>query len=208
VGDHYVTLKLEGYQRRVVKAKVDPRYQELVTEMLPPSEKYLLVQQSLERARPKLGDDDADVSMVDLRTFLFIDMAVFLLVEPGKGKTLALSAYLYDLRSKRRLSDVHGATVDPENPRALQKKLDEMARALFANVRYDGARPDVARPRKKKKAGPPEPTPFYGTWWFWTGVALGAAAVVTPIVFYDDIVGEPAPSCPGGTVCTGVKTSF
>jgi tetratricopeptide (TPR) repeat protein len=204
-GDHFVTLKLEGYQRRVIKAKVDTRYQELVTEMLPPSEKYLLVRQSLARARAHLGQEVADVAIVDLRTFLFIDMAVLVLVEPGTAGALALTAFVYDLRSKRLLGQSSGS-VDPAAPAEAERKLAELGRALFVGVRYDGARPDGPRRRSGRDDGPARP--FYRTWWFWTAVAAGTAAVITPIVFYDDLTGSEPASCPSGTVCTGVKTSF
>ncbi len=207
IGDHYVTLKLEGYQRRVVRAHVDPRYQELVTERLPRSEKYLLVEQSLARARASLGAVEADVAMVDLRTFLFLDMAVFVRVSPGKAKgSLRLDAYLYDLRSKRRLSEVLGAEVVPDDDAQLEAKVQDVMQALFASVTYDGQAPAAVSRRKRLDAAAPRP--FYKKLWFWGAVAAGAALIVTPIVFQDELFPGDPPSCAGGQVCTGITTGF
>jgi tetratricopeptide (TPR) repeat protein len=195
VGHHYVTLKLEGYQRRVVKARVDSKAQELVTESLPKSEKYLLVEQSLARARDGLGEDKADQSMLDLRTFLFIDQAVFVRVT-SDGKKVALDAHVYDLRSKKRLSSVTGVKVVPDGGDDMDKKLEQAARSMYAKVSYEG-KPDAPVVRKPKKKGS---SPFYTKWWFWTGVAVVGVAVASPFV-YDGLAGPSLPDCPDGFTC-------
>lgn len=210
VGDHYVTLKLEGYQRKVVKARVDARYQELVTDTLPKSEKYLLVEQSLGRARGALGREEADVAMLDLRTFLFIDQAVFLKVTK-KGGSLRVDAYLYDLRSKRRLSQVLGATIEPGDEEAAEDVLEDLASGLYTGVRYDGRDLDAERraaEAKRRRPGKRGGSAFYQKWWFWTAVSVGVAAVATPILFYDDLTGPPAPSCPDGNTCVEVLLGY
>jgi len=72
--------------------------------------------------RVRLLDRFTSPAGLDLRTFLFIDMAVFVRVEPGKAKgSFRVSAYLYDLRSKQRLSQVKGA--DVKNEESLGQKL-------------------------------------------------------------------------------------
>ena len=212
VGDHFVTLKLEGYQRRVVKAHVDPRYQELVTETLPRSEKYLLIEQSLARARDALGREAADVSMVDLRTFLFLDMAVFVRVSPGATPgTLRLDAYLYDLRSKRRLAQALGGELvvgaDAVDAAAVDAAVQPLVQSLFTSISYEGKAPAVVSTRKKS-APPAPPRPIYKKAWFWVAVGVGAALVATPIVFRDQLFPDAPPSCAGGEVCTGVTTGF
>jgi hypothetical protein len=208
VGEHYVTLKLEGYQRRVVKAKVDPHYQEVVTEALPRSEKYLLVEQALARAKTALGRPEADVSMVDLRTFLFLDMAVFVHVAPGAAEgTLVLDAYLYDLRSKRLLSQVKGAEVaQGGDALAMDEATGPLVQSLFTSVSYEGKAPAVVS--KRKKVEPPRKTPVYKKAWFWVAVGAGVALVATPIIFKDQLFPEGEKGCPGGDVCTGVTTGF
>ncbi len=205
IGDHYVTLKLEGYQRKVVKAKVDPQYQELVTETLPKSEKYLLVEQSLGRARNALGNERADVSMLDLRTFLFIDQAVFVRVTPGKKGVLELDAYLYDLRSKKRLGQVLGGQI-PVGEASSSGTLDDLATGLYHGVRYDGkgAEPIVRKKHPQHGGGGSH---FYQSWWFWTAVGVGVTAAVTPFV-YRDLASPAGPSCPSGTTCGQVLLSF
>jgi hypothetical protein len=208
VGDHFVTLKLEGYQRRVVKAHVDPRYQEVVSETLVRSEKYLLVDQSLARAKDALGRTEADVSMVDLRTFLFLDMAVFVHVAPGDSAGIyVLDAYLYDLRSKRLLSQVRGAEVAGDaDAAAMDAATEPLFSALFASVSYEGKAPAVVS--KRKKVEPPAKTPLYKKTWFWVAVGAGVALVATPIIFKDELFPADEPGCSSGQVCTGVSTSF
>jgi tetratricopeptide (TPR) repeat protein len=201
IGDHYVTLKLEGYQRKVVKAKVDPQYQELVTETLPKSEKYLLVEQSLGRARAALGNDVADVSMLDLRTFLFIDQAVFVRIAlDEKKKDLVLDAYLYDLRSKKRLGEVTGGKIK-DGEAATSTVLDDIAQSLYHGVRYDG-KADVVVVHHHKKAAA---KPFYDRWWFWTAVSVGAIAAGAAI--YGESV-SGGPTCPSGSTCGQVLLNF
>src|SRR5439155_22237107 len=127
IGDHYVTLKLEGYVRKVIKAKVDAAYQEVATETLPKSEKYLLIEQSLGRVKKVLGKERADEGMLDLRTFLFIDQAVFVKIAPAARGGVTAEGYLYDLRSKRKLQVVTGATIATD---AGEKGADEAIEPL------------------------------------------------------------------------------
>jgi hypothetical protein len=204
VGQHYVTLKLEGYQRRVIKAHVDPRYQELVTESLPRSEKYVLVEQALARARGVLGQPEADPAMVDLRTFLFLDMALFVRVVPRREGGYGLDAYLYDLRSKRKLSQVVNTSVAGDDE-ATDQGVARLVRALFVDVKYDGAGPQVVSRRKR---GPAPPPPFYKKWWFWSAVVGVAAVGGGVLLFQDELFPEAPPSCRDGEVCTGVVTDF
>jgi tetratricopeptide (TPR) repeat protein len=193
-GDHYVTLKLDGYQRRVVKAHVDPRYQELVTETLAKSGKYAAVEQALARVEPALGREQADPAMLELRGPLRLDLAVFVRVSPGR-----VDAFLYDLRSKRRLSQVLGAELGADVDATAQT----LVSSLFAGVGHAG--PLVAR---TPSPAPTRSRPLYKKPWFWVAVGVGAALVATPIVFSDELFGDDGPTCSTGSVCTGVITGF
>jgi hypothetical protein len=175
VGDHYITLKKEGYQKALLRATVSARRQESVTGELRRSEKYKLVQDSLRRAHDAVEQVVADPGMVDLKAFLFIDQVVFVRLSTS-GPKIHLDAYLYDLRSKRRLSvvrrDLDPAALDPASTGV------GLAENLYLNVPYDGAL--VAPPDEK----PPEPVkrrPFYTRWWFWTAVGITATAIAVPV---------------------------
>src|SRR5262249_15539580 len=103
VGRHFVTFKREGYQKAVVRAQVSAKRQETVSADLRRSEKYLLLQQSIDRARTEFGVGTASSSMQDLRAFLFIDQVVFVRMS-GQLPHLEVEGALYDLRSKLKLS--------------------------------------------------------------------------------------------------------
>jgi len=204
-GDHYVTLKAEGYQRRVVRVTVDPRFDELVSESLPKSEKAHLIIDLLTKAKGALGQADAPQPLVDLSGFLGLDQVVVARVA-REGASVRLDAWLYDLRTRRRLSQVTGAKVaaGAEEPR-----LAELAQGLYLNVRYDGrteadVRAEAARRQPSapaKRSGPP----FYTRWWFWT--IVGGVAVASAAPFVVDAL-TSGPSCPDGHACTELVWRF
>lgn len=173
VGDHYVTLKKEGYQKVLLKVTVSPKKQGVVTGELKRSEKYKLLHDSMQRAQDGVEKVVADPGMLDLKAFLFIDQAIFLRLSMA-GARVHADAYLFDLRSKRRLSVVRR---DFE-PQALGGAGPGLADNLYLNVPYDGSIP--APPEEK----PPEPKrrrPFYLTWWFWTAIGVTATAIIIPV---------------------------
>jgi tetratricopeptide (TPR) repeat protein len=213
VGEHYITLKKEGYQRRLVKIAVDAKVEQQVKEKLPRSEKYLLLSQSLDGAKKGLGDKKGNQSMQDLRTFLFIDQAVFVRAQKGKaGKKggIVLDAWLYDLRSKRRLSQVKGTTV-PADEDGAQTALDELGAALYAGVRYDGKTDEDDRLVRKAR-GEDDGRSRGGItskWWFWTIIGV-TAGVAVPVVLYEAgaFDGGSASTCPDGDICGTVLIRY
>ncbi len=213
VGEHYVTLKKEGYQRRLIKVTVDPKVEQQVKEKLPRSEKYLLLSQSLDGAKKALGEKKANQAMQDLRTFLFIDQAVFVRAKKGKGKNgaISLDAWLYDLRSKRRLSQVKGVSIEVADEEKAEEALAELSTALYAGVRYDGktdeddrlVRKAHGQGRDKGGGG------ITSKWWFWTIIGVGAGVAV-PVVLYEAGAFDSgsAASCPDGDICGSVLIRY
>jgi PEGA domain len=191
IGEHYVTLKREGYRKAVMPATVNAKNQQLVEVTLERSGKYLLVEQSLASVEKTLGQAQLDAGADNLKEVLFIDHAVFLRVKPGAAGAFEVDAYLYDVRTRRRLTRVTKTVPAAE----AEKQLASLASALYLNVSYDAeleAPKDAPIPKAQKR------TPFYKTWWFWTasGVAVGgiiAAAILIP---------RPK-DCGGGTFCPG-----
>ncbi|HEY3359009.1 MAG TPA: PEGA domain-containing protein [Polyangia bacterium] len=175
VGEHYITLKKEGYQKVLLKAPVSAKKQESVTGELKRSEKYKLVQDSLRRAQGAVEQVVADAGMVDLKAFLFIDQVLFVRLTTA-GPKIHLDAYLYDLRSKRRLSVVR-RDLDPAAIDAAATGTG-IAENLYLNVPYDGALvapPDEKPPERVKRRA------FYTRWWFWTAIGITATAIAVPV---------------------------
>ena len=84
---------------------------------------------------------------------------------------LKVDAFLYDLRTRRRLTRV---TKTVTTARA-EKELSSLASGLYLNVSYE------AELVETKDAPPPKPyvrPPFYKTWWFWTAAGVAVTGVV------------------------------
>ena len=102
---------------------------------------------------------------------LFIDHAVFVRAAPAGPGQLKVDSFLYDLRTRRRLTHVT-KTVPAAHA---EKELATLASALYLNVSYE------AELVESKDAPPPKPyvrPPFYKTWWFWTAAGVAVTGVV------------------------------
>lgn len=194
VGEHWVTLKKEGYKKAVMPAQVSAKAQQLVSIGLERSTKYLLVEQALQAVERSLGELTLDPSADNLKEVLYIDHAIFVRTSMAAPGSLKVDTFLYDLRTRRRLTRV---TKTVPAPRA-EKELTTLASSLYLNVSYD------AELQETKDAPPPKPVlrrSFYKTWWFWTAAGVATAGIVVGAV----LGARAAPkSCPSGTVCLGV----
>jgi hypothetical protein len=183
VGTHYVTLKKEGYKKAVAEAQVNAKSQRMVSVNLEQSEKYLLVQQAIEKVGPTLGSDMGDESMDDLKQVLLIDHAVF--VKAKGAEKIEVDCYLYDLRTRRRL-----ARVTKTVPKAqAESQLAQLASNLYLGVNYD---PELVKP---KDAPPPQQLKrpsLFTRWWFWGAVVVVVGGIVAGIAI--PIATQP-PSC-------------
>jgi hypothetical protein len=192
VGEHWVTFKREGYRKAVMPAIVNSKTQQLVELTLERSGKYLLVEQSLQGVETTLGQDQLDAGADNLKEVLFIDHAVFVRAKPAKAAgSLDVEAYLYDVRSRRKLSRVTKTVPIAE----AEKQLASVPSALYLNVNYDAeleAPKDAPIPKAKKR------TPFYATWWFWTASGVVVAGIITAAI----VIPRPK-DCGGGTFCPG-----
>jgi hypothetical protein len=177
-GEHWVTVKKEGYRKAVMPGVVSPRAPVAVNVTLERSGKYLLVEQALSAVEKKIGSPTLDSSCDDLKEVLFIDHAVFVraapIVSPGM---IDLEVFLYDLRLHRRLSSVARKIAIAD----IETQLQNLAGTLYANVKYDAeleAPADAPPPKQVVRRK------FYKTWWFWTviGVVAAGAAVTTGVL--------------------------
>ena len=192
-GVHYATFKREGYIKASKRIEVSGTMQKKYSKELKSSDKYLLLKQSLETAKGELGKKNATQAMTDLRSFLFIDQVVFARVRQLGDGQLHVQAYLYDLRSKQLLNQA--TQTIPGNKLSSVKKLTGL---LYVNVRYDGS---LAAPEEPPPPPPPKRTPFYKTWWFWSAVAVGTAAIVVPSI----VIPGQTTSCEDGSRCITIR---
>jgi len=192
-GEHWVTLKKEGYRKAVMPALVSVKVQQVVTLPLDRSGKYLLVEQALTSVEKTLGAELLDSNADNLKEVLFLDHAIFVRAAAAPQAMLQIDAYLYDLRTRRRLTHVTKSV-----PMATaEKELATLAQTLYLNVSYDAA--ELEAP---KDAPPPKPVarrPFYKTWWFWTV----CGAVVAGGILGGVLAPKPR-VCPDGNICPGI----
>ena len=193
VGEHWVTLKKEGFKKAVMAAQASSKAQQLVSITMERSTKYLLVEQALAGVEKTLGETTLDASADNLKEVLFIDHAVFVRAAPaGGGAEVKVDTFLYDLRTRRRLTHVT-KTVPVAKA---EKELAPLASQLYLNVSYE------AELVESKDAPPPKPyvrQPFYKTWWFWTA----AGAAVTGVVLGATLAPK-AKDCGSSSFCVGV----
>lgn len=173
-GDHYVTLKMVGYQRQVRRVTVQTDFEDTVDfELLQMSNAPLLTD-ALESAREEVGQVRIGGGMRDLWTLLLIDQVILGdLSRIGNSDEFNLTLFVYDLRTSHGLRRIQ---------RRIQWEVANLsaAEALAAEL-YEGV--DLSgriRPVEEDLPEPPrEPDPFYRTWWFWS--IIGAVIVGTTI---------------------------
>ena len=195
-GEHFVTLKREGYRKAVQAVNVSTKVQGTIEVKLERSGKFLLVEQALTALERSLGHDVLDADVDNLKEVLFIDHAVFVRARRASPGRIRLEAYLYDLRSRRRLATETHEIADNEG----EKLLTQQGAALYMNVRYDTELeapkdepiPLAARQRRQ---------PVYKRWWFWTVIGVVAVGVgVTAGVVTEKYKPQ---SCGAGNYCPG-----
>jgi hypothetical protein len=193
VGEHFVTFKKEGYRKAMMAATVSPKFQQVVQVPLEKSGKYLLVQQALDSVEKALGSPKLDDNSDNLNQVLFVDHAVFVRAKPGAAGMIDLELYLYDLRTKRKLSVVQQQVAVDQ----AEKQSEPIASNVYHNVSYEAAEDapvDAPIPKQQERKK------FWKTWWFWTA----AGVVVVGAVVIGVAVAETQPkSCEGGNFCPG-----
>jgi hypothetical protein len=172
VGEHFVTLKREGYHKAVQPVTVSAKVQGTAEFKLERSAKFLLVEEALRAVEKQLGHDHLDPDVDNLKEVLFLDHALFVRAQRTSPGKIRVDSYLYDLRSRRRLSSETHEVAEPDS----EKLLTRQATALYMNVRYDAELEAPAEPVPVAKAAR---KPIYKRWWFWTVVGSAALVVIT-----------------------------
>jgi hypothetical protein len=191
VGEHWVTLKKEGYRKAVTAAQASAKSQVVVNIPLERSGKYLLVEQALKSIDKTLGEDTLDASADNLKEVLFVDHAVFVRAKPGAAGMIDLELFLYDVRTRKKLARTTKSIAVDDNTVA------ELPGALYVNVKYEEeelAPKDAPLPKQVERK------PFYKTWWFWTAAGVAVVGIVAAGV----AIAETQPkTCGGGNFCPG-----
>lgn len=181
-GDHYVTLKMVGYERQVQRVTVQTGFEDMVTFELLQLDNYIALQHALEPAREEIGRPRAGDGIRGLRGTLYADQVVLGEVSRiGDGEEFNLNLYLYDLRTNHGLRRIE---------RRLNWEVANLAEAeeLTAELYRDVDLTGRIRPAEDELPLPPRtPDPFYRTWWFWTivgvviiGTSIGVASALSP----------------------------
>ncbi len=171
VGEHFITLKREGYHKAVQPTTVSAKVQGLIEMKLERSAKFLLVEEALRAVEREVGRERLDPDVDNLKEVLFLDHAVFIRAQRTTPGKIRIAAHLYDLRSRRRLVTQTREVLDGE----AEKLLAGQGTALYTNVRYDAdleTPADEPLPQLRRA-----PQPVYKRWWFWTIIGVVAVGV-------------------------------
>jgi hypothetical protein len=170
-GEHFVTLKRDGYKKTVEAATVSGKVQETTEIKMEREAKFLLVEDALRAVERQAGRDQLDSDVDNLKEVLFIDHAVFVRTQRSSPGHVRVESFLYDLRSHRRLAS---DTRDIAN-KDLVTAFAKIPSALYLNVRYDA---DLQAPADEPvPVAKAPPKPVYKRWWFWTVVGVAAVGV-------------------------------
>lgn len=196
IGDHYVTVKLAGFEKVAARFTVAPSYQETYDYTLERSDQYLILQQALRDVLPEIGRERAGQGILALRGILFVSQIVLGTVDAGPNGLVQVHACLYDLRTGLRLKELRseGRVGEQTGP------LARLGPSLYRGVDLRGF---VEAPPAPPTPPPPPSQSIFGKWWFWGVVGAVVAGVTVGILLVPDSSG-----CPGGRTCVtiGVDT--
>jgi len=201
-GEHYVTLKLAGYQRTVRGVSVSGKVQEIVSANLPPLPHYDELREHVAGVVAGLGAPTASSVLLKIADLLEIRQAFFVRV-PVPGSRDSFEAFLYDARNRKLLARAEARATGDEEVEAVLAKLTRTVYAGLALHSESAPRTLAKKPVPKKKKG----KPFYRKWWFWTGLT---AAVTVPVLWNTNLSFDltRGPHCPHDRVCGDVILEF
>jgi hypothetical protein len=183
VGDHYVTIKLAGYEKVAARFTVAPDYQETYEYTLERSDQYLILQQALRDLQPEIGRERAGTGILALRGILFVNQVVLGRIDERPDGQLAVHVCLYDLRTGLRLKDLRR-----EGRLGTAGPLARLGPDLYQGVDLRGF---VEAPPAPPPPPPPPSRSVFTQWWFWTAVGVAIAGVTTAVVLAPESEGPP-----------------
>lgn len=172
VGDHYVTVKAVGYEKRIVRVTVEESFQATADVELETSSQALLLQNDLPHIAEELGQPRTGRAIQGLQSYLYLSQAIVGVVRSAPGDQVEVNLYLYDLRTRFLLAEERG-TLPLDEAGVVRAR--EMVRSLYEGVDLSGA---VEAPDEGPQV---EQSPeIWEQWWFWTavGVVLVSGGIV------------------------------
>jgi len=174
-GDHYVTVKLLGYEKQIERVTVPETGGEAHLDLRSLRD-ILMVQQTLPRIRQDLGSERASNMLVRFATGrLAVDQVAVTVLRPDTGGDVHADVFLYDIRSRLLLAR-RAATV-PGGERA-QEGASRLGTMLYRNVDLTG---QVVAPEDTVIVDPAPP--LWKRWWFWTAVGVVVVSGVVAIIY-------------------------
>ena len=176
IGDHYVTIKLPGFEKLAARFTVAPNFQETYEYTLSESGQAHILQLALQALQPEIGRERAGQGIIALRAILFVKQIVLGTVAAGPNGLVQVRAYLYDLQTGLRLKELQregrlGAASSP---------LARLGPDLYQGVDLRGF---VEAPPPPPPPPPPPSRSIFAKWWFWSVVGVVATGVALGIYF-------------------------
>ncbi len=200
VGVHYITLRRDGFERRVEAVKIGTKGPARLSAVLVPSVRAA----DLAAARTVFAAGiESPEAKVEARAALaevgaLIDVEHVVLLVPGKKEGQYQAAvYATDGGARLASTTIKIGDDDPETAfaRAATKLYDQVAKAERAARR--GPRRRIADPAERSVLKSP---------WFWGGVVtIAAVAIAVPLLTAED---EPLAGCPTDSSCGTVLFRF
>lgn len=194
VGVHYVTLRREGYERRVEAVKVGARTPGKLDAVLVPSARArdLAAAKAVFAAGIESPEvvADARAALAEIGALLAAEQVVLVTPAAKEGRYL-VSVYATDGGARLARKEIRSdGDLESAFAEAMPAVYDQVARAT--------ARIPVRKVARRR--------PIYKNPWFWGGVAAAVAVGVTvPLLLSGD---EPLPGCPSGSSCGQVVLRF
>jgi len=201
-GEHYVTLKLAGFQRTVRKVRVSRKVQKPVSAVLEPSKRQGELREHVDGVVVGLGAPRASSVLLRIARLLEIQHALFVTV-PSEDERARFEALLYDTRTRKLLARAEARATGAEEVDAVLAKL---SRTVYSGLALHASPAKKLTPVKRaKKKG--KTVPFYRKWWFWTGLT---AVVTVPVLWTTDLSFDlhRGPRCMPRNVCGEVVLEF
>lgn len=170
VGEHLLRVRRDGYEPQVAIVDVAPGRRAQLDIVLKPTKNLPVIQNIDETIGGQIGDPRPGKALSDLKALLLIEQAISVKVS-RQGEEVVAEAFLYDMRSMQQL-------------RASRLVLSSRS---FASRRASaqellGALSNLGSAQIDNGGVGPSSTSLLDEWWFWPGVGVAAAGVLSAVL--------------------------
>jgi hypothetical protein len=189
-GEHYVTVKAQGYEEAAQRVTVEETYQATIDIPLYEGARVQLVNEQIPQIRRELGQPRAGPGIEALDPLVgTARQVVFAVVEPLDAE-LSLTMYVYDLRTNFLMHQIQGNVAASEQG---SRQIEQLAADLYENVDLTG---QIDAPDDGGTGGG---IVIWEQWWFYAGIAAVIGATIAAIVLVPEIGGDA--DCAEGFTC-------